>query len=115
LNIESEKDLTGIPGFMLSAKPRRVSLEAPIFCLVESKNQAIEDGFAQCAAEMYAARLFNQQSGEPHENIYGCVTNAFEWVFLKLEGNTLFVDSERYYLNNLPLLMGVLKNIVEQY
>ena len=115
LNIESEKDLTGIPDFMLSAKPRRASLEAPIFCLVESKNQAIEECFAQCAAEMYAARLFNQQSGEPHENIYGCVTNAFEWVFLKLEGNTLFVDSERYYLNNLPLLMGVLKNIVEQY
>ena len=50
LNIESEKDLTGIPDFMLSAKPRRASLEAPIFCLVESKNQAIEDGFAQCAA-----------------------------------------------------------------
>ena len=50
LNIESEKDLTGIPDFMLSAKPRRASLEAPIFCLVESKNQVIEDGFAQCAA-----------------------------------------------------------------
>jgi hypothetical protein len=115
LNIEGEKDLNGMPDFMLSAKPRRASLEAPIFCLVESKNQSVEDGFAQCAAEMYAARLFNKQSGEPYEIIYGAVTNAFDWVFLKLEGDTFFIDSERYYLDNLPKLLGVMKFIVEQY
>ncbi len=115
LNIESEKELTGMPDFMLSAKPRRASLEAPIFCLVESKNQSVEEGFPQCAAEMYAARLFNQQSGEPYEIIYGAVTNAFDWVFLKLESNVLYIDTDRYFLNDLPRLVGVLNFIIDQY
>ena len=99
---------------MLSAKPRRVSLEAPIFCLVESKNQAIEDGFTQCAAEMYAARLFNQQNNEPFEIIYGAVTNGYDWSFLKLEGNTVYVDIDRYFINELPKLLGILQFIVDQ-
>ena len=33
---------------------------------------------------MYAARLFNQQSDEPFETIYGAVTDGYDWSFLKL-------------------------------
>lgn len=85
LNIDNQLDLSGIPDFMISAKPNIIEPQCPIFCLMESKNKTPDEGFGQCAAEMYAARLFNQQMGEPHETIYGAVTNAFEWVFLKLE------------------------------
>ena len=74
-NIDNQSDLTGAPDFMISAKPNIVEPQCPIFCMVESKNKAPDEGFAQCAAEMYAARLFNQQMGDPYETIYGAVTN----------------------------------------
>jgi hypothetical protein len=64
---------------------------------------------------MYAARLFNEQKNEPYRIIYGAVTDGYEWVFLKLEENTLFIDKERYYLRNLSELLGVLKTIMDFY
>jgi hypothetical protein len=97
-----------VPDFMISANANIVEPQNPIFCLVESKNKSPDEGFAQCAAEMYAAKLFNQQMGEAEVTIYGAVTNAFDWVFLKLEGNKVYVDINRYYLNELPKLLGIL-------
>lgn len=114
-NIDVANELNGTPDFMISSKPKIVELQSPIFCLVESKNKTPDEGYAQCAAEMYAARVFNQQNNEPYETIYGAVTNAYEWVFLKLEGNTVLIDKKRYYLNELPKLLGVLQFITNQY
>ena len=112
-NIDAANDLVGAPDFMISMKPKIVELQRPIFCLVESKNKTPEEGFAQCAAEMYAARLFNQQAGEPCDIIYGAVSNAFDWVFMKLEGNIVFIDLDRYYLNQLPHILGIFQYIVQ--
>lgn len=100
--------------FLISAKPRSVEPQSPIFCLVESNNKSADEEYTQCAAEMYAARLFNQQTNEPYEIIYGAVTNAYEWVFLKLEGNTVYIDTKRYYLDNVTRLLGILQFIVDQ-
>jgi len=82
---------------------------------MESKNKTPDEGYAQCAAEMYTARLFNQQTNEPYETIYGAVTNGFEWVFLKLDGNTIHIDKDRHFLNELSPLLGILEFIVQQY
>jgi hypothetical protein len=41
---------------------------------------------------MYAAQLFNQQHNKEQAAIYGCVTNALVWCFLKLENNNLLID-----------------------
>ncbi|MBL7785586.1 MAG: hypothetical protein JNM36_06755 [Chitinophagales bacterium] len=112
LNIAGEKWLNGTPDFMVSAKPRRADVEAPIFCLVEAKNGVIEEGFAQCSAEMYAAQLFNEQNQDFFPNIYGVVTNAFQWVFLRLEHKTVYIDTQRYFLNELHLLYSVLQYII---
>lgn len=114
-NIESDKELNGSPDFLISAKSGIIEPERPVFCLFESKNKEASEGFAQCAAEMYAARLFNRENNEPYETIYGAVTNAYDWVFLKLEGNTIYIDKERYFLNELPKLLGILQFIVNQY
>jgi len=115
LAVEGEPDLTGNPDFVLSAKPNIVEIEAPIFCLVESKNRGIDEGFAQCAADMYAARLFNQQMNEPIDTIYGAVSNGFEWVFLKLEDQTIYIDRDRHFLSELSTLLGILDHIVRIY
>lgn len=111
-NVDESRQLTGICDFLLTRKADIVEPEAPIFCLVEAKNGVIEDGFGQCTAEMVAARLFNQQDGYHAETIYGCVTNAFEWLFMKLEGDTVYIDANRYLIDQLPRLLGVLQVIV---
>lgn len=64
---------------------------------------------------MLAARIFNEQDGEAIDIIYGCVTNGFEWVFLKLEGDTVYIDTQRYLLNDLPKVLGVLSYIIKSY
>lgn len=115
LTVEGEPALSGNPDFIISARPNIVEIEAPIFCLVESKNKGIDEGFAQCAAEMYAARLFNRQMGEPIETIYGAVTNGFEWVFLKLADDTVHIDRDRYFLNEVEQVVGILDWIVAAY
>lgn len=111
-NIDVANELTGVPDFIISAKPRTIEPQHPIFCLVESKNRMPDEGFAQCAAEMYAAKIFNQTYNNSNPPIYGTVTNAFEWIFLKLEDNTIYIDTNRYYLNELPTLLGIFRQII---
>jgi hypothetical protein len=91
-NVDTKLKLAGFCDFMLSMNVDRMELTAPIFCLVEAKNDNVEKGLAQCGAEMYAAQIFNEKQGKPQKVIYGCVTNAFSWAFLKLEGKNLYID-----------------------
>lgn len=90
--VDDTKDLNGYCDFILSAAAERSDIIAPIFFLVEAKNDNVERGLAQCGAEMYAATLFNAQKGKPCEVMYGCVTTGFLWCFLKLKNNTLYID-----------------------
>ncbi len=113
-NVDIANELNGTPDFMISSKPKIVELQSPIFCLVESKNKMPDEGFAQCAAEMYAAQIYNEQNGEPQIPIYGAVTNAFDWIFLKLENKTVYIDKTRYFLNDLPLLIGILQFMIDK-
>lgn len=115
LNVVESKGLNGVCDYLLTKKADIVEPEAPIFCLVEAKNGVIEEGYGQCAAEMLAARIFNEQDGEAIDIIYGCVTNGFEWVFLKLEGDTVYIDTQRYLLNDLHKVLGVLSYIIKSY
>lgn len=114
-NVDEETGLTGHPDFLLSAKTNIVEIAAPVFLLVEAKNRAIESAYGQCGAEMYAARLFNKKHKKDTPVIYGAVTTAFEWVFLKLENNQVTIDRTRYYLNEVDKLLGVFQWIVKKY
>ncbi len=91
-DVDSDQDLNGYCDFILSLAAYKTEITAPIFCIVEAKDDKIEKGYAQCGAEMYAAMIFNEREGNIHKIIYGCVTNAFSWCFLKLEGKNLFID-----------------------
>lgn len=91
-DVDASKDLSGYCDYILSAKARQLEVVSPIFCLVEAKNAEIDKGLAQCGAEMYAAQILNEREGNPREIIYGCVTNAFSWCFLKLEHKNLSID-----------------------
>lgn len=91
LSVDKALGLTGFCDFVFSAAPHKAAITAPIFCLVEAKKDDIEKGMAQCGAEMYAAKLYNEQEGKSRAIIYGCVTTAFSWCFLKLENNILYI------------------------
>jgi hypothetical protein len=91
-NVDKTQGLNGFCDFIISAQAQKYTIDAPIIFLVEAKNGEIENGFAQCGAEMYAAQIFNQQEGIQKKAIYGCVTNAFSWAFLKLENKNLYID-----------------------
>ncbi len=92
-DVDKSKDLTGYCDFMLSAETKKAEISAPIFCLIEAKDGEIDKGYAQCGAEMYAAQIYNERKGKPRKAIYGCVTNAFSWCFLKLDKNNLYIDT----------------------
>lgn len=59
--------------------------------------------------------FFNQENNEPYQIIYGAVTNAYDWVFLKLEGINILIDQERYFLNDLPKILGIFQFVLDQY
>ncbi len=92
-NVDKSLDLNGFCDFIFSLVPNKLSIQSPVFCVVEAKKQDIdENAIAQCGAEMYAAQLFNAQENHPQKIIYGCVTTAFSWAFLKLEHKNLSID-----------------------
>jgi hypothetical protein len=114
-DVDKSLSLNGICDFVLSADTKSIDIEAPVFCVVEAKNRSVEEGYGQCAAEMYAAYLFNQKKGTERNIIYGCVTTAFEWAFLQLEGKKIYIDTERYYLNEVGKILTVLQEIINFY
>ncbi len=114
-NIDPSKGLKGIADFLISANPNAQELESPIMCVFEAKNDAIEDWYGQCGAEMYAARIFNEREGNDIKIIYGAVTNGFTWQFLCLEQQTLHIDTQRYSIANMPQLLGAIQKIYNFY
>jgi hypothetical protein len=106
--------LNGYCDYLLSTDTDSFDIASAVFCLVEAKNRSVEEGLGQAGAEMVAARQFNEAENVPNQAVFGCVTNAYEWLFLKLENNLLTLDPDRYYLSEkeLPRLLGALSFIV---
>ncbi|HBC43731.1 MAG TPA: hypothetical protein DCZ88_18050, partial [Pseudanabaena sp.] len=86
----------------------------PVITVVEAKNENIMSGLGQCAAEMIASRIFNEQEGTNLARIYGVVTSRNIWKFIKLEGNALYVDLEDYSIKEISKIIGILCSMIEQ-
>ncbi len=117
-DVQPENGLTGYCDYLFTTETQSLDIKAPVFCIVEAKNRSVEEGIAQAGAEMIAAKIFNDRKQRPTEAIFGCVTTAYEWIFLKLNNNILEIDiTQRYSLeeHSLPYLLGVLQVIVQQF
>ncbi len=114
LNVPKTK-LKGVCDFIISFYPQSVELKSPLICVVEAKQRTLEEGYGQCAAEMYATKLFNEAKNIFLPFAYGCVTNGSEWSFLKLENNILWIDTDRYYLQNVGDVIGVFQAIINEF
>lgn len=115
LNVEPSLGLTGECDFILSKTKPIPTLKSPIVSLVEAKKNDIELGLGQCIAQMFAAKIFNRESDEDLQTVFGCVTTGETWQFLKLENSLAIVDSERFYLSEIGKILGVFKSIFDYY
>ncbi len=115
LNVDVNLGLTGECDFILSKTKPTPILKSPIITLVEAKKNDIDLGLGQCIAQMFASMIFNKRNGNNFQTIFGCVTTGEDWQFLKLEGNTAIIDSERFYLSELDKILGVFKSITNYY
>ncbi len=113
--VDAARGLQGFCGFLLAKLPLSIVPETPIIAVVEAKlNQDLSAAIPQCAAEMYATQICNEQRGESAQIIYGTVTTGDAWLFLRLDGNTVEVDSTTYYITQLDKLLGVWQYIIHQ-
>ena len=104
--VAPEQGLTGFCDFILSRSAEQYFITSPVVTIVEAKNENIKAGLGQCAAEMVAARLFNEQNLTEIKTIYGTVTTGQIWKFLKLEGQTVFIDLSDYYIKEIEQILG---------
>lgn len=115
LDVAPEQGLTGECDFILASSPALPILQSPIVLLVEAKKNDIEGSLGQCTAQMIGARLFNEREGSDIRTIFGCVTTGESWQFLKLENDTVLIDTDRYYLVTIGMLLGVFDAITAFY
>ncbi len=107
LNVDPKQHLIGVCDFIISRSPDQYVLTAPLVTIVEAKNDNVTKGLGQCIATMIAAQYFNEKKKSPFPAIYGATTSGTEWKFLKLVGQTVYIDAEIYYLRELGKIMGI--------
>ena len=113
-NVDAANDLSGVCDFVISLSPGQFSLKAPVIVLVAAKRDSLTDGLGQCVAEMVAAQRFNAEKGNDIPCVYGAITSGTEWLFLKLEGQTLSIDMATYHISQCDKVLGILVSMVEQ-
>lgn len=106
-------DLSGECDFFFTLIPKSVYLESPMISLVEAKDEDMEYGIAQCAAQLYGAKLYNEMEGKHIPFLYGCATDGVEWRFIRFEGNIFYVDTKVY--TDLKEILGVWHYIIQSY
>ena len=107
-NVDFENGLRGVCDFLFSLSSLQSVIEAPVLAVVEAKNGNIRSGLGQCAAEMIAARQYNEAEESPMPVIFGAVTSGSEWRFLQLQNDTLFIDSVEYSIIQVDKIIGIL-------
>jgi hypothetical protein len=113
ININPEEDLAGECDFFFALQPPRPYLDAPIISLAEAKDEDMDWGIAQCAAQMLGAKYFNERKNKNIPFIYGCATTGIEWQFMKLDKDVYYVDNKIY--TDLKEILGVWHHVIKLY
>lgn len=111
---DPEKGLNGECDFILTKDTGTFEINAPILQLIEAKKNDVENGIAQCAAQLLGARIYNAKQDIDLQTLYGCITTGDDWLFIRLE-QQLFIDTRKFYLGNLEQLLGAFQSILDRY
>ncbi|QLE58823.1 hypothetical protein [Nostoc sp. TCL26-01] len=112
--VDAQRGLNGFCDFILSLSSEQLLICIPIMVFVESKNENLRSGLAQCIAEMVADQIFNDKSGNQSKTIYGAVTIGTIWQFIKLDGNVVSIDLSEYYIKDIKKILGILYSAIAQ-
>ena len=115
IDADKKVGLNGEIDFVFSRLPWTRKPQNPLLCVTESKLGLINSGVDQAAAQMLGIRTFNKIRNFTDMIVHGAVTDGTSWRFLKLLDNDLLVDRHVYSTVDLPLLLGVLQEIVDFY
>jgi hypothetical protein len=55
----------------------------------------------------------SREAGRAIAPVYGVVSTGSAWKFLQLEDTLLTIDVPEYDINNLPKVMGILRQLVD--
>lgn len=113
LTVDAENDLAGACDFFFVLAPRKPYIEAPIIALAEAKDEDMDYGIAQCAAQLYGAKLFNEAEGKTFPFLYGYASTGTDWQFLRFEENMFYIDTKIY--TDLKEILGVWHHIIQLY
>jgi len=113
LNVNPDDDLAGECDFFFALHPPQPYIDAPIISIAEAKDEDMDWGIAQCSAQLYGAKLFNESEGKHFPVLYGCATDGIEWQFIRFENDTFYVDSKVY--TDIREILGVWKFILDFY
>jgi hypothetical protein len=111
--VDADRGLNGCCDFLLTKGESQHILGAPLVAVVETKSDSIRSGLGPCIAAMYVAQLANQQAKTSLARVHGVVSTGSAWKFLRMEGNVVTIDIPEYYIDNLPKIMGILREIVQ--
>ena len=112
--VDKDRGLNGYCDFILSRSIEQFYLDTPVVTIVEAQNENITGGLGQCIAQMYGAAIFNEREGNQIACIYGAVTIGDEWKFIKLLGDTAYIDIEKYYINEIQKIIAILVKMVNK-
>lgn len=113
LDVDRLRGLHGECDFLLAHTPPTPVLEAPLLIVVEAKKNDIELGLGQCAAQLLAARLFNERRQRPIQRRFGCVTTGEAWQLTKLDGQEFLIHDERFYIRDVAQVLWALTSILK--
>ncbi len=88
-------------------------ITAPVFLVVDTCYRETDEELTLLLQQLIAARHLNEQEKKTIRTIYGCSTTGIEWRFLKYEGNEFILDQQRFFLSELPALLGALQAVVD--
>jgi hypothetical protein len=113
IDMKPEDDLAGECDFFFALQSPKPYIEAPIISLAEAKDEDMEWGIAQCAAQIYGAKLFNEAEGKNIPVLHGAATDGVEWQFMRFEDNVYYLDNKIY--TDLREILGVWHKIMKFY
>ena len=111
---DKENGLQGECDFILSKDTKSYDISVPIFHIVEAKRNDLEEGVRQCSAQLVGAKKYNEKKGIRMEKLLGCTTTGDVWQFIELS-DKLYIDNNKYYLNEIDSLLGVFQHIIDYY
>lgn len=117
LDADRKRKLNGECDFILSFGDEIDEISTPIFTILESKQENIEKYLGQIISQMIGSHIFNLKHNKNLNYIFGALTTGESWLFLKLntKENIIYIDNQKFYINEVENILGVLQNIVDYY